>query len=79
MCVVCGETLANSSMAPSKMQRHLETQHKEHKSKEEGFFRAKLNSTKEELADFWLRRRATHPLLSDRVLKFIMPFVTSYL
>ena len=34
---------------------------------------------KEELADFWLRRRATHPLLSDRALKFIMPFVTSYL
>ena len=34
---------------------------------------------KEELADFWLRRRATHPLLSDRALKFIMPFITSYL
>ena len=34
---------------------------------------------KEELADFWLRRRATRPLLSDRALKFIMPFVTSYL
>jgi zinc finger BED domain-containing protein 5/7/8/9 len=34
---------------------------------------------KEELVDFWLRRRATHPLLSDRALKFIMPFVTSYL
>jgi len=44
MCVVCGETLANSSMAPAKMQRHLETQHKDHKSKEEGFFRAKLNN-----------------------------------
>ena len=44
MCIVCGETLANSSMAPSKMQRHLETNHKEYKSKEEGFFRAKLNS-----------------------------------
>jgi hypothetical protein len=44
MCVVCGETLANSSMAPSKMQLHLETQHQEHKSKEEGFFRAKLNN-----------------------------------
>ena len=44
MCVVCGETLANSSMVPCKMLRHLETNHKEHKSKEEGFFRAKLNS-----------------------------------
>ena len=34
---------------------------------------------KEELADFWLRRRATHPSISDRALKFIMPFITSYL
>ena len=34
---------------------------------------------KEELADFWLRRRSTHPLLSDRALKFIIPFITSYL
>jgi hypothetical protein len=33
----------------------------------------------EELADFWLRRRETHPLLSDRALKFVMPFITSYL
>ena len=37
------------------------------------------NFMKEELPDFWLRRRATHPLLSDRAVKFIMPFVTSYL
>ena len=37
------------------------------------------NFMKEELADFWLRRRATHSLLSDLALKFIMPFVTSYL
>ena len=34
---------------------------------------------KEELADFWLRRRETHPLLSNQALKFIMTFVTSYL
>ena len=42
---------------------------------------ASLQATfmKEELADFWLRRRATHPLLSDRAVKFIMAFFTSYL
>ena len=34
---------------------------------------------KEEHADFWLRRTATHPLLSDRALKFIMSFITSHL
>lgn len=44
ICVLCGETLANSSMVPSKLQRHLEKNHKEYKSKDEGFFRAKLNS-----------------------------------
>ena len=33
---------------------------------------------KEELADFSLSSRPTHPLLSDRALKFIMPFLTFY-
>ena len=33
----------------------------------------------EELAEFWLRRRTTHPSLSDRALKFLLPFITSYL
>jgi hypothetical protein len=28
---------------------------------------------------FWLERRATHPLLSDRAMKFLIPFYTSYL
>ena len=44
LCVICGEALANSSLIPNKMMRHLETQHPELKSKEEGFFRAKLNN-----------------------------------
>jgi zinc finger BED domain-containing protein 5/7/8/9 len=33
----------------------------------------------EELYDFWLRRRSTHPALSNRAMKFIMPFSTTYL
>jgi hypothetical protein len=58
--------------------------HFDHRKKEELIDMVKDTSLqdsfiKEKLADFWLRRRATHPLLSDRVLKFIMPFVTSYL
>ena len=44
LCVICGEALANSSLIPNKMMQHLETQHPELKSKEEGFFRAKLNN-----------------------------------
>jgi hypothetical protein len=33
----------------------------------------------ENLGVFWLECRATHPLLSDRAVKFLMPFYTSYL
>lgn len=29
--------------------------------------------------DFCLRRRQTHPNISDRALKLLMPFTTSYL
>ena len=34
---------------------------------------------KEKLADFWLRRRVTSPLLTHRELKRIIPFTTFYL
>ena len=31
------------------------------------------------LSDFWLKRRAEYGLISDRALKFLIPFSTSYL
>ena len=34
---------------------------------------------KEELSDFWPRRRSTHPLLSYRTLKFIVTFIVKML
>ena len=34
---------------------------------------------KDELCSFWLKRRTSHPLLSDLAMKFMLPFYTSYL
>jgi hypothetical protein len=32
-----------------------------------------------DLINFWLGLRHTHPILSDKAVKFLIPFVTSYL
>jgi hypothetical protein len=37
-CVVCGEVLANGSMKPSLLLRHLQTKHMNYKNKERSFF-----------------------------------------
>lgn len=40
-CVICGDVLANESMKPSKLKRHLNTKHKEISSKSKEFFERK--------------------------------------
>ena len=42
VCVCCYEALANESMKPSNLRRHLETKHGEYKSKPVEFFQNKL-------------------------------------
>lgn len=37
-CVVCGELLANSSMKPSLLTRHLRTKHANYENKDRSFF-----------------------------------------
>ena len=37
LCVICGDTLANSAMVPSKMKRHLE-KHTEESDKDIDYF-----------------------------------------
>ena len=37
------------------------------------------NEFKKDMCDFWLKRRAEYGLISDRALKFLIPFSTSYL
>ena len=39
----------------------------------------KSEFSKDLLSDFWLKRRAEYGLISDRALKFLIPFSTSYL
>lgn len=54
-CVICCEVLANESMRPNKMIRHLETKHPDHKSKPLDFFENKmagLKSSKKKLMHF---------------------------
>ena len=39
LCVLCNEILANESLKPSKLQRHLETKHANYKDKDLDFFK----------------------------------------
>ncbi|KAI0990281.1 hypothetical protein GJ496_004348 [Pomphorhynchus laevis] len=41
LCVICGDVLANHSMKPSHLKRHLNTKHKEMSSKSKEFFARK--------------------------------------
>ncbi|XP_064412766.1 protein FAM200B-like [Latimeria chalumnae] len=40
-CIICGELLANESLKPSKLRRHLETKHPTYKDKPLDFFKRK--------------------------------------
>ena len=42
LCFLCGEKLANSSMKPAHLQRHLSTKHLCHVGKPPEFFKRKL-------------------------------------
>ena len=45
-CILCDKILSNKSMRPSKLKYHLENVHKEHKDKDEAFFRKRRNQKK---------------------------------
>jgi hypothetical protein len=46
LCVICNEVLANSSLKPSLLRRHLETRHPAHKDKPVKYFKRKLAGNK---------------------------------
>ena len=45
-CVKCSEVLANESMKPAKLQRHLNTKHNNLNNKDAAFFKAKVRGVK---------------------------------
>lgn len=46
ICVICNEKLANESMKPAKLKRHLETKHKELQNKHADFFQRRAENLK---------------------------------
>ncbi|CAI6369828.1 unnamed protein product [Macrosiphum euphorbiae] len=45
-CVICGNVLANASLKPNKLLRHLETNHNEYRNKTTDFFLRKRDELK---------------------------------
>lgn len=59
MCVICNEKLANESMKPAKLNRHLKTKHKELQNKHADFFQRRAENLKIQSAH--LKKFATIP------------------
>jgi hypothetical protein len=51
-CAICGDVLANSSLKPSLLRRHLETWHPTHINKPVDLFKRKLVESKSCIANF---------------------------
>ncbi|XP_065254448.1 zinc finger BED domain-containing protein 5-like [Emys orbicularis] len=52
LCVICGDVLANSSLKPSLLRRHLETRHPAQLNKPVDFFKRKLAERKSDITSF---------------------------
>ncbi|GFV84122.1 protein FAM200B [Trichonephila clavipes] len=59
ICVICNEKLANESMKPAKLKRHLKTKHKELQNKHANFFQRRAENLKIQSAN--LKKFATIP------------------
>ena len=64
LCLVCRKELSNSAMVPTKLKRHLDTNHPTLKNKNTTYFRRLLESNKKEVN--FVRRATT---ISEKALK----------
>ncbi|KAI6651940.1 hypothetical protein LOD99_4819 [Oopsacas minuta] len=67
-CVVCNETLSADSMKLSKLQRHLETRHREHSSKDPSFFKRMEIVSDQDLIQQALINNSRSPVLKLHTL-----------
>ncbi len=63
-CVICADQLANDSMKPYKLKRHLETKHLTLKDKPLDFFKLKLSGLEQQK-----RNLSKHTSVANRCLK----------
>ena len=52
LCVICGETLSNAFMVPSKLKRHFEGKHSHLKDKSVDYFERLISNQKKDAAKF---------------------------
>lgn len=52
-CIICSMVLANASLKPNKLLRHLETNHVHYKNRNKDFFLRKLHEFKENKKNFY--------------------------
>uniref|UniRef100_A0A8C3HDY0 Uncharacterized protein n=1 Tax=Chrysemys picta bellii TaxID=8478 RepID=A0A8C3HDY0_CHRPI len=60
LCVICGDVLANSSLKPSLLRRHLETRHPAQLDKPVDFFKQKLAEKKSDITSFISKASTDH-------------------
>ena|SRR5258708_3459726 len=69
-CVVCSEVLANASMKPSKLMRHLRTKHTDAKKKPIEYFQRKRDELRNKKTLFVKRTKLSSVALKAAELNF---------
>ncbi|GFV79099.1 protein FAM200B [Trichonephila clavipes] len=74
ICVICNEKLANDSMKPPRLKRHLETKHSELQNKHADFFQRRAKNLKIQSAN---KYKETYNNTSESITSFFRSFVSN--